>query len=93
MGNCETEFLILGRPVIDGIGCDNRSMIAAACNRNDGIIKVPGALTKRVQNQPNQGSIAALLSNGVYHSAGGYEDDGINSEDDVYIGLVEDSDA
>lgn len=65
--------------------CGNRRMIAEACGRNDGIINTPDVRTKPVRNQPNQRIIAAILCNGVYNTAFGYEDDGLNSEDFVYI--------
>lgn len=90
VGDCETEYLILGRPVLEALGCNNRTLLAAACDRNNGVVNIPEALRKQQCDASEHGRISALLAEGVFHSAGGDENDGL-SDEDVYIDLGDDS--
>lgn len=40
-------------PVLEAIGCNNRVMLEAFCDHNDGIINVPDALEKHVAKIKN----------------------------------------
>lgn len=92
ISDCHTEQVILGRPLLEAIGCNNRVLLSAACDQNDGVINAPDQLKKYAAEVPTKGSIAAIMSSGVYHSAGGDENDGLQ-EDDVYIDLGEDEES
>lgn len=83
---------LLGRPLLDAIGCSNRTMIQAACDKHDGEINVADIMdetTPEVGTDDAEMSIAALLSGDIFHSAGGVEDDGMDDED-IYIDMGED---
>ena len=86
----KTEFPILGRHVLQAIGCDNKSMLSTACDKNDGIINIPDALAQDAKSRDG-GLIAALLEDamGTYHSHGGEEADALD-DSDVYIDLGDD---
>lgn len=84
VGDVENDHVTIGRPLLDSLGCSNEKMLAAACDRNDGVFNA-----QDVQYENEVGSIESLLSDGIFHSAGGIEDDNIS--DDVYIDIGEDA--
>eukprot|EP00177_Eucheuma_denticulatum_P008814 GFKZ01016009.1.p3 GENE.GFKZ01016009.1~~GFKZ01016009.1.p3 ORF type:complete len:172 (-),score=27.08 GFKZ01016009.1:3459-3974(-) len=91
LGEAATDEVIIGREVLQSIGCDNRAILAAACGRNDGIINIPDAVSedeKKSQAQ-NVGIIGPLKHNGVFHSNASEGDDGLD-ESRVYIDLGDD---
>ena len=87
----ETEHTIIGRPLLESIGCDNKSLLAAAVDKYGGVIEASEVVAND-ENNPEAGSISVLLDDGVYHSAGGFEADGLE-EDDIYIDLGEDDES
>lgn len=44
VSNFQTEQVLIGRPLLDAIGCKNRTSLSAACDRNDEVINVPEIL-------------------------------------------------
>lgn len=82
---------LLGRPLLDAIGCNNKKMINIICDKHDGEIDMAEMMSNRtIDEQNNNGSIATLLLENIYHSAGGSEQDGLE-EEDIYIDLGEDT--
>ena len=90
VGDKSDEHAIIGRPLLDAVGCNNQEMLAAAADRNAGVFDAAD-----VANGPQDvaGTIASLLGerNGVFHSAAG-EDDDVDSDEQVYIDIGEDDD-
>ena len=90
----ETECTILGRPVLQAIGCDNRALLSAACDKHSGVINVPEALRKYQEDPSNKhnGTVAAMFSmqSGVHHSEGGLDGHDMLDDSDIYIDLGED---
>ena len=93
------ECVLLARQVLQAIGCDNQAMLAAACDKHDGVINVPDALAKDALRR--EGTIAALIGKSnpgklqvpgesVFHQYGGEEEDCLD-ESNVYIDLGDDS--
>ena len=91
VSDVDNEQVIIGRPLLDAIGCSNRDMLTAICNHNNGMIVVPDLMRRTEPVLKPTGTVAALMNdqNGVFHSAGGDEHDGLN-EDDVYVDIGED---
>lgn len=85
-----TEHAIIGRPLLESIGCDNKTLLAATADKFGGIIDAPEVVSNN--EDENKGTIAPLLDEGIFHSAGGSEADGLD-EEDIYIDLGEVSDA
>lgn len=83
----ESDNVIIGRPLLEAIGFDNQQILEAACDNHDGIID---AAELNQESKPSE-RVASLLTEAIFHSAGGYENDGLE-EDDVYIDLGEDPD-
>lgn len=88
--DCESS-VIIGRPLLEGLGINNKQMIEAACDQHGGVVDT-GKLNQENDGEfsKNSYSSVALLENDIYHSAGGCEGDGLE-EQDVYIDLGEDS--
>ena len=86
----KTKFPIFGRHVLQAIGCDNKFMLSAACDKNDRIINIPDALAQDA-NSLDGGLIAALLEDamGTYHGHSGEETDALD-DSDVYIDFGDD---
>lgn len=87
----EIEFAIIGRPVLEALGCDNRKILTAASDKSGGVIDIPKDLKGRLQEKYS-GSVSAIFLNnldGVYHSHGGVEQDNI-PEGNVYLEVGED---
>lgn len=73
VSDIDSEQVIIGRPLLDAIGCSNRDMLTAVCDHNNGMIIVPDLMCKKEPVLEPAGTVAALMSdhNGVFHSAGG----------------------
>ncbi|CAN8061292.1 unnamed protein product [Agarophyton chilense] len=91
IANADLEYVIIGRPVLQSIGCDNKAIIAAACDKNDGEINIPDALETDAKNRRAQanGTIASIMRAGMYHSTAAEGEDGLE-DTKVYIDLGED---
>lgn len=87
VGDHNDDHAIIGRPLLESIGCDNRALLAASCDRFGGVIDVDVVLKDEISGG---NSISILSYEGTYHSGGGQENDGLNG-DDVYIDIGEDS--
>ena len=57
--NQKPKFRILGRHVLQAIGCDNKRLLSAPCDKNDGMINIPDALAQDAEKR-GHGHIAAL---------------------------------
>lgn len=79
----ETENVIIGRPLLESIGCNNRRLLEDACDSGDGIIDTGNINQEACMKQPSE-TIAALLTDAIFHSAGGYEND-VLGEDDHHL--------
>lgn len=80
------DHVVIGRHILDHIGCNNRKILEAACNENNGVYEMKNA--EEAQTQDTQ-TVASLVQNGVFHNSGSFEDDGIS--DDIFVDLGEDS--
>ena len=58
MSDVETEFVVIGRKVLQSIGCDNKAMLAAACDKHAGVINIPEALAADAAARVTQGTIS-----------------------------------
>lgn len=85
------EFVIIGREVLQAIGCDNKAMLLAFCAKHDGVINVAQALQANAEKR-DRGTVASLLSDGddVYYSQDGAEEDDL-LDSGVYIDIEEDA--
>ena len=86
----DLPYLILGRHTLSQIGCDNETMLAAACDKNDGIISVTDD-GNPVDMASKAGRVSSLQSDifQTLHSNAGAEYDG--TDDSMYIDLGKDS--
>ena len=50
---------MIGRHLLQAIGFDNKSMLAAACNKHVGVINIPKSLAAISAARVTQGTIAA----------------------------------
>lgn len=93
----ETKYVIIGRKVLSAIGLDNRLLMAAACDRNNGVLNIPDMLRRANLDGANAaaGSIHSLLYErgleygSTYHSGGGADADMLE-DSDVYVDLGDD---
>ena len=93
----DTKYVIIGRSVLSAIGLDNRVLMAAACDRNNGVLNIPEMLRRASLDNANvaAGSIHSLLyergleHGSTYQSAAGVDDDMLE-ESDVYVDLGDD---
>ena len=86
-------YLILGRHTLSQIGCDNEAMLAAVCDRNDGVVTLNGEDEDARTCAEKHGRVAALQAEmfETLHSSGGDEYDAVDDES-LYIDLGEDDD-
>lgn len=92
VSNEPAEFVVIGPELLQAIGCDNKAMLLAACDKNDGVINVPKALSADAETRSlPSGTVASLLSerDGISHSQDGAEEDDLD-ESGVYIDIGED---
>ena len=100
VGEQETEYVLLGEPVLRALGLDNEELLAAVCDRHDGVVYVPELLEKlkedkNIQNS-DSGEVKSLInamtknSGTTFHSDCGTEEDMLE-DSDVYVDLGEDS--
>lgn len=75
---------ILGRWVLESIGCDNRAMWEAACDYHGGIIDVSSMLSRAGNLENCEGSIAALLGESIFHAGRQLNPYGMD-ENDVFV--------
>lgn len=61
--NAGIYFVIIGVPVLKLLRCDEKALIAAACDQNDGIINVSDALkkTEATRYRNETGKFASLF--------------------------------
>lgn len=81
VANADFEYLIIGRPVLQSIACDNKAIPAAVCDQNDGVLNIPKALIadarKKDEDVEANGTIAAMMRGVVFHSSANEGDDGL----------------
>lgn len=61
------EKQIIGRRVLESIGCDSRLMFVAACNRDHGEINVGKRLVEDEKVEQSYGNIAGLFGESAFH--------------------------
>eukprot|EP00171_Calliarthron_tuberculosum_P004595 IDg4595t1 len=88
VGDKSDNHAIIGRPLLDALGCSNKDMLSAAADRNAGVFDANSIPNGR---DGSNGAIAALLGehDGVYHSAAGV-DDTTEADEHVYIDIGDD---
>lgn len=91
VSDAPTKVVVIGRRVLQAIGCDNKAMLAASCDKNDGVINIPEALAADKAARASKGTIAALVDGGVFHSDEGGEEVDALDESGVYVDIGEDS--
>lgn len=59
----DTKYAIIGREVLSAIGLDNSTLMAAACDRHDGVLNIPDLLkkAKSTAEHPLGGSVHSIL--------------------------------
>lgn len=80
---------IIGRKVLESLGCDNREMLMAARDKYGDEIDVNQRLEDDGNKEETEGKIAALFGESLFHSSGIIEDDGLE-KDDMYVDLGDD---
>ena len=96
----ETEYVLLGEPVPRALGRDNEELLAAVCDRHDGVVCVPELIEKLKEDKNIQNSdsgelkslINAMTKNfrTTFYSDCGTEEEMLE-DSDVYVDLGEDS--
>ena len=82
------EHVLIGRPVLEGLGLDTKTILEAASDKHNGIVNIPEILTKG--KDLKNGTLAKIMrDDGIFHSQNG--DDGFADDDDIYIDLGEDT--
>ena len=87
----ELAHVIIGRSVLEAIGCDNQALLAAASDKAGGVLDARMAIRERAREKT--GTINAVVdadSPGLFHRQGGVEEDLI-PEGKVYMELGEDT--
>lgn len=75
-----THCLILGRPVLQSLGYDNKKMLEAVCARAGGYRDVRKASEQEGIEKSTDGSIATLLRESMRHNRTSAEDDCIRDD-------------
>lgn len=75
--------------VLESICCDNRQMLAAARDRNQDDIDVSKRLVKDGNSEGNDGLVAALFAELIFHNRGQVESDGLEDQE-VYVEFGDD---
>ena len=92
VSDSELAHVIIGRTVLEAIGCDNRALLAAASDNSGGVVDAKKAIEERAREK--RGTINAVLDtdspSDLFHSHGGTEDDKI-PEENIYMKLGEDT--
>ena len=90
VSDSELAHVIIGRTVLEAIGCDNRALLAAASDNSGGVVDAKKAIDERAREK--RGTINAVLDtdspSDLFHSHGGTEDDKI-PEEKIYMELGE----
>ena len=96
VSDTDLDYDIIGRFVLKAIGLDNRALLAAACDRYNGVLDIPSMLEHhRQEDNSTEKSVFSLLreramaSSSTFHSQGGFEDDYLE-DSNVYIDLGDD---
>lgn len=80
---------IIGRRVLESLGCDNRAMLLAARDRLGDNIDVIERLVEDGNEEEADSTIAALYGDALFHQGGIIDNDGLYKED-VYVDLGDD---
>lgn len=72
---------IIGRRVLESLGCDNGKMLMAARDKYGEDIDVSHRLPHDGNEEESSGNIAALFGESVFHNSGNVEEDGIITEE------------
>lgn len=80
------QHVLIGRPLLEALGLDTKTILEAASDRHNGIVNVPDILLTQIE--PQKGTLAKFIREGIYHHQ--HADDGYVSDEDIYIDLGED---
>lgn len=81
---------LLGRPILEALGLNTKELLEAAYDKYGSSVDADAILPP----EDYEGSVARLLSSGLYHSNAADEDDSISDlPEDQWIDLGEDTDA
>lgn len=72
---------IIGRRMLESLGCENQKMLLAARDKHGEKIDVVRGLADAGDDEERTGKIAALFGESVFHSEGNIEKDGIIFEE------------
>lgn len=88
MGKAELEYVIIQRPVLQSIGCNNKALLATAYDQNDGVINISQKLAADEKRRTNKthGTIASLMNECTFRSSATERDD-VLCISQVYIDL------
>lgn len=81
---------LIGRPLLDSIGCSKQEILLSISNNNAGIIDT-SELCQQSEKESTDSKVAALLEEAIFHSAGGCEKDGLEG-DDIHIDIGDNPD-
>lgn len=85
----KSQTPIIGRRVLESFRCDSRKMLMAALDELGEDIDVKMQLKEDGNKPKNEGMIAALYGESVFHSGGQIKDDRIENQD-AYVDLGDD---
>lgn len=91
----DSDHVLIGREVLPSIGLDNKMLMAAACDRQNGVTNIPEMLA-RLPKEETKGPVASSIHSllqlrdafGTFHSQGGPEKDSMG-DSDVYVDIGE----
>ena len=99
VSDCETDFVIIGEPVLRELGLDNRALLEAARDKFGGTVDVPELLEKLFSENGAQkrttGTTQSLTGfpkeqwGSTFHQDGGTVEDALEGSE-VYVDLGED---
>lgn len=84
------DCVLIGRPVLESMGVNVRSMLEAVAAENNGIVSIPDLMKEKESRSEGSRTLASVLRDGIFHKDGGEEDDFLD-EANVYIDIGEDA--
>lgn len=82
--------LIIGKIVLESLGCDNREMLMAARDKYGSYMNVKERLIEDGNEEEISGKFAALFGGSFLINGGAREDDGLEN-DDIYVDFGDDA--
>lgn len=68
----EMDEPLLGRAVLEALGLGTQELLAAACDRHQGLVDAADIVTA---DERNDASVARIISQGIFHSERGISND------------------